>query len=482
MAHEAVTSATSARARTRPSASVATILLLVCGPALAMGSLAKNETLQLLVPSIASVLLFAVFWLYLRARVGREVFGEIGFLYMGFVVAYTALPGLAFALSGLDEASPLGLLLPDTSELCAQLWRQVLFQACVGGGYLLARGRMPSRLVALDGRERDTRTIWIIAAAIALSVACTILMSAPVDSYYDHFTRYDHLSWLPRKLVSLALRLSLGLYCTLLVFLFRNYARYKWLIPVVVTAICVHEVSYSNGARIQALIVLLQAVGLYHYCVRPIPLRWGAVACLALAAIFSGLELIRILNFDLSSARDALAEDGLKPASEFLAVFLPGFHLYGERAAGTLPSTEWPMFFNDAISLVTFGDFDRWNPMAWYARNYFPQADVAPFTLGPVADSAIWFGETDLAIRGILNGIFFAAIVRWFLRHGDRWWGLSVYVYCYATCVLTLKYSVFFHLNPIVKTVIPTLLLVQLIRTVPLGPRIGAALKVVGTS
>ncbi len=154
----------------------------------------------------------------------------------------------------------------------------------------------------------------------------------------------------------------------------------------------------------------------------------------------------------------------MKPAGEFLSVFYSGFHLYAERAQGTLPVREWPMFFTDIISLFTFGSFTRWNPMDWYTRNYVPDADVAPFTLGPIADSAMWGGEADLLVRAMVNGLFFALLMRWFLRHKDRWWGVSIYVYCYATCILTLKYTVLVHLNLIEKNLIPTLLLVQAAR------------------
>jgi hypothetical protein len=170
-------------------------------------------------------------------------------------------------------------------------------------------------------------------------------------------------------------------------------------------------------------------------------------------------------------AEVAIAKDGLKSASEFGAVFFPGFHLYAERAQGTLPSTEWPMFFNDFISMVSFGDFDQWNPMAWYARNYYPDAVVPPFTMGPIADSAIWGGEVDLLLRGLINGAIFAYLVRWFIRHKDSWWRLTIYTYCYATCILTVKYSIFYHLTPLLKTILPVLLIVAVFRRLSLSKK-----------
>jgi hypothetical protein len=190
----------------------------------------------------------------------------------------------------------------------------------------------------------------------------------------------------------------------------------------------------------------------------------GFVSFMLLGAVFSAVEVVRQFGGDIQEARSSVADQGFKPASEFGAVFFPGYHLYEERAHDELPPREWPMFFNDAVSLVTFGDFSRWNPMAWYASNYYPEAEVAPFTMGPIADSAMWGGEWDLLIRGLVNGLFFAYIMRWFVRHRDEWWGLSVYVYCYATCILTLKYSVFLDLSLIEKNLLPTLLLVHVVR------------------
>ena len=122
------------------------------------------------------------------------------------------------------------------------------------------------------------------------------------------------------------------------------------------------------------------------------------------------------------------------------------------------------MFFYDAISLVTFGDFDKWNPMAWYTRTYYPNFEVAPFTLGPIAESAVWGGIFDLVLKALINGLFFAFLMRWFIRYRDAWWGVTVYVYCFATCVLTLKYTVLLDLTLIEKNVVPTLLIVYFTR------------------
>jgi len=438
-------------------------LPLAVGGSVVLTTALPFEVGQYLPAALTSIFIFALFWFLLYRQIGTNTFGELGFQYVGFIMAYTVIPTAAFVMAGLDAAGPLASLLPEPHRLRAHLWRHVLFQGCVAAGYLLFRGRESARPEVPERAPRDGRIIVVVAFALALSLASMILMSAPVTSYYDHYVRYDHLPWLQRKFVSLSLRLSLGLYCVLLVFLFRNYQKYKQVIPLVVLGIGAHEVTYSYGARIQALIVLLQAVCLYHYMVRRISMKAGLIGGFVIATMFSMVEVVRMLD-DVSAARSIVAEEGLKPASEFGSVFYPGFHLYEERANGALPPVEWPMFFNDAISLVTFGDFTRWHPMSWYARNYYPDIDTPPFTIGPIAESAIWGGEWDLLFRGLVNGLFFAYIMRWFVRYKDKWWAQVIYVYCFATCILALKYSVFLHLSLIEKNLLPTLMLVQAVR------------------
>ena len=436
------------------------VIALVCKTTL------PPEMAGYLMPTLATVTIFAIFTMGLKWKVGDNLFGELGFLYMGLVAgAYTLLPAFGFMFGSMNSGDPLAWLLPTPSELIAHLWRHVLFIFGIAAGYLLVRGRERTPpIIIKDSEGRDGRTIMILITMTAICILIIILMSAPVNTYYEHYTRYDHLPWLTRKLVSVCVRLKLGMYTVLITFLFLNYKKYKYIIFVTVIAICLHEIIYSFGSRIETLIILLEVTCLYNYTVKSISLRKGLVACIALALLFSTVELFRTVQFDLTSAQEKVAQQGFKSASEFVSVYLPGFHLYAERVNGTLPPTQWPMFFNEFISIVTFGDFTRWNPMFWYAQNYFPDSVVPPFTLGPISDSAIWGGEVDLLLRGLVNGVFFAYLVRWFLRHKDKWWGVTIYVYCYATCIMTIKYSVFWHLTPLLKTLLPTIIVIEAAR------------------
>jgi hypothetical protein len=121
------------------------------------------------------------------------------------------------------------------------------------------------------------------------------------------------------------------------------------------------------------------------------------------------------------------------------------------------------MFFNDIISIIPFIDHIKYNPQYWYARNYFPKAVVPPTTMGVLADSAIWGGEWDLLVRALINGALFALLTRWFLRRREKWWALTIYIYCFATCIMTLKYSVLFQLAPLFRVILPSLFLAEVL-------------------
>ena len=77
--------------------------------------------------------------------------------------------------------------------------------------------------------------------------------------------------------------------------------------------------------------------------------------------------------------------------------------------------------------------------------------------------AAIWGGEFDLLIRSLLNGALFALLARWFQRRSDKWWASVAYVYFYSTCVLTIKYSLFYQFLTFTKIILPMLLLAILL-------------------
>jgi hypothetical protein len=428
------------------------------------------EHFQILLPSIGAIGIFLCFSLWLRFHLQDSIFGEIGFIYLAFALAYTVFPAYGFLtldyLSSGIGVPILETLKPYEGELGVQLWRHVLFIAAIGSGYLLFRARNIPKFTFKNSRDAGKPIIYLLFVSIAFSVIALWALSAPVDTYIDNYTKYEHLSWLGLRVVTICTAVKTGGTFVLLTILFRDYKRYRLCIWPFVVLRAGLEVLNSLGSRIDAFFILMASALLYHYLVKRITLKRGFVIAVAFGLVFSVIEAVRLVRqseLDPRALQDTVLQGRGMPAGELGAVFVPGFHLYAERANGTLPPVEWPVFFNDFISIIPLAGDTKWNPMYWYADNYFPGALVPPVTVGPIAMSALWGGETVLLLEGFINGILFAFLMRWFARDGGKWQVMAIYVFCYSTCIMCLKYSILWHLAPVVKIILPLVVMISIL-------------------
>jgi hypothetical protein len=122
------------------------------------------------------------------------------------------------------------------------------------------------------------------------------------------------------------------------------------------------------------------------------------------------------------------------------------------------------MAFYEVIALVPFLDHTVNHPRYWYAREYFPQAPVPPATMGIIAMSAVFGGESSLALQGLLNGVLYALVARWFERRREKWWALTTYAFLCASSILVLKYSLLYQFIPFVQVLLPGMLVAATVR------------------
>jgi hypothetical protein len=432
---------------------------------LVAASIFTTQQMYIVRPMLAAIAVFIIFSIILKFRIRTNIFGEIGFIYLAISLAYTILPAIKFLM--LDLNFPLdfdwlhfAVLSPQPAELGTHFWRHVLFISGVAAGYLVVRGRqLPLRPLHEKLVSRNGRIIAVMIAIMGLCLCALMLLSAPVTTYIENYTRFDHLSWTSRRFVSLCLIFKSGGYFVLLALMFSQYRKYKMLIFIIVPIVCIYEVVYSIGSRIVAFTILMAFLGFYHYRVSYIRLKKAIAALIILAIVFIGIEIVRSSNYNSDNNFFNRIKQKQKIASEFEAVYCTGFHLYVERAQKTLPPRDWEMFFFDFISFIPFLDHITNKPQYWYARNYYPYAVVPPTTMGVIAESAIWGGELDLLVRSLLNGAIFGLLTWWFLRRREKWWASAIYIYCYAMCVMTLKYSVLYQLSQLFLVLLPPLLL-----------------------
>ena len=428
-----------------------------------------REQMSIIRPILAAGAVVTIFSYVLWIRARFYLFGEIGFIYLILAFAYTISP--AIKLLVLDFNLPIdfdglnfAVLSPQPAELSTHFWRHVLFISGVAAGYLIVRGGTIPLMPIKETSARKYRHIIVIIITIIGCCVCLVSLLLPsATTYIEHYARFNNLSLPIRRIIQFCLIFKNGGYFVLLALMFSQYGRYRILIYIIVPIVCAYEVVFSFGSRIIAFTILMAALGFYHFRVTPISLKKSMLLLITLAIIFSGVGLIRSFNYSLSDAQHKLMDQNNIVASEFEAVYCTTFHLYYERERGTLPSRDWLMFFNDLILIIPFIDHIKYNPQYWYARNYFPGSEVPPTTMGIIANSAIWGGEWDLLARSLINGALFALLYRWFLRRRYKWWALTIYIYCFATCVMTLKYSVLYQLALLCRVLLPPLLLTKVL-------------------
>lgn len=412
-------------------------------------------------PAMVILTTYAGFALVLYQRLKSPIFGELGFIFLGFATAYSVIPALNFLL--LDFKFPIdfdGLnfsaLDPRPAQLGRHLWRHALFVLAVAIGYLLVRGS--STFAVRIKPPRVDLPVLASVGLIVLSIGLVGALSAPVTNYYEHYTRFETLSAPARYAAYAALILKTTCYYLAVVLMFSRYQRFKWLIPPFIACLVSYEMIYSFGSRIESLSILLAAVCGYHFYVKPIRLARGALYLAVLMVFFTITELYRASEFNLDAAVGEFAERGVKFAYEFGAVFYTSFHVYHERFFGTLPQPESLMLINDFFTAIPLYDHIRYNSQYWYAGIYFPEAVVPPQTMGPLADSGIWGGETDLAVRGVLTGVAYGGLARWALRPNAQRHHMLVYTFLFATAVIGMKYSVIYQVSQMARVFFPVLL------------------------
>ena len=86
--------------------------------------------------------------------------------------------------------------------------------------------------------------------------------------------------------------------------------------------------------------------------------------------------------------------------------------------------------------------------------------DQTGYMFGVIAQSVIGFGLLELALRGAVLGVIFAAAGRWYTRRSSRFLPTLFYVWLCVWSYYTFRASTFYLLSPIIYRVLPALALI----------------------
>ena len=401
-----------------------------------------------------SILLNVFFNTNLKKRFGGYRFLEIGFYLNFFLSLYIIIPTIVFITSSFTVGDPIsyvlnGFAFSNETLFIKHLIRMLVFQLVFIVSYLKIRN---TKIIRYETSDFKFKKPFVIILSLLLTICYILLfgLSGDFDGYIESYQRYDHLNRPLRLFISMLVRFKFAFIVLFLIHFFIYYKKKKIILVLGYLCLLFLEAKYSSGARISILFLLFQGFGLY-IIINGFPkirnLILGSLTCLVL---FTVIEKTRIDSKD--GVTNELA--ALLPG-EFGAVFFTSYHLYQKRDDNQLPNKSYKMLFFDFTSpFLPNAGLAEIDPIYWYKKNYFPKSEVPPFTLGPIANTAIWEGEIGLILRAWLCALLFGKFSNFITRRNITPFNLFVYLSIFSTTVMVLKYSIFFHLTPLIKNLI----------------------------
>ena len=411
---------------------------------------------------ITAILFFQIRFLATKSDINQSL-SHPGTILAIFYYLYCLIPTLFF-LTGTTEGAPVKWYVFSDEEIRSHLLRSLLFSfvLTISTCIFSYRGK---NYAEVNSTSINFKGYSVMLAAVAFVVPNLILalLSAPVDSYYDSYTRFDHLTGLLGFVVVICKRMIWG-FAPVLIFVlsiyYRNNSRKYY---ILVAAIAIFTIINSYGARIDALLILIQALCyrfLWSYS-KVTKLQIIAVFPVVILAMYA-LRYLEIARLGLDNNIDVTMASALLAApSEFFALLFPSIELY--RISTTESIYSYSLYFKDVITLIPFIDTSNYDVMDWYWQSFMPTALVAPYTMGVLADPAL-LGDWWLIVEGLVIGKL-ASVVNNF-RMSKSPYLLAAFGYLASNGVLVLKYNMLTYVDMFINNFLLGAALLWLIFTI----------------
>lgn len=411
---------------------------------------------------LGSIVIYVLGLRLVYKKSGRFGVVDLGFLFSTFVFFYTVIPAITVNYLNLGEVpgwpwQELNKLRPSEESYSAHLWRHNLFLGMFLTSYLTIRRTASESAVEKKIKmfQPTLREFIVIFSLFVFFAVIKYSLSGSVSTYVDKYLQTNDLSPSSQVVLAIINRALVGIQYLLLIFISTLPTR-KWVKVFLFASLVLYLASVSYGSRIEVLFTLLAIFAVFNIFLKKLSLALVLVVSVLMSLLFGFVEVFRYYEFDLNDSLLHIKDFGITPMGEFGSVFFSGFHLYSLFEANQMPQADIRMFFYEFVSLFQSNSNTEFNPQYWYWMNFYPNELVPPQTNGPIADSAIWGGGIyDLSIRATVIGIMFGWLAnRFFLGRASLFWTIT-YLFYYSTCVMTIKYGVFWQLNPMIKTIVP---------------------------
>lgn len=408
--------------------------------------------------SLTLALLFTVYCLFawgMKRKVGHYWMLDLRIVFASIFMIYTVYPMLAFLVHYPHQPED-GLFFesskPSYDTVAAHGLRHLVFLT----SFLALSFILTPSAIRLNKSIAFYRNLAVGYGAL-LSFTLVILFiyfllfyySSEVVDYHGHYGRYNHLGVYESYIVKFSLLAKEIVYSAFLFCLFIRIRSFIFL-ALIVSLLCGLEYLYSHGSRIYILSILIQSLFLYIVLQRAIQFK---VAIFVLGFAFFGFSMTEVLRMGQFSLSELDLFDRLFGNVELTSVFYTGYHAYHEASQGNLPQAPALMYFNDFLRALPFLDKTQYNTQYWFAQLFWPDSEVPPQTMGPIADSAIFLGSLSIIVSSLASAFLLSFVFHTMIRFPSL---LAIYIYLYFAghIFFGIKYSVVYILSESIRSLI----------------------------
>ncbi len=430
-----------------------------------------------LAPLFVTAAMTLCYLVVLTNRQGHLPLFEAATYFVLATAIYTIVPLLQFIMSGMEcpNSGDYRLFVwdPTPQQFGGFAWRHVLLLTTFVATYLLVRGK---RLWGMREFIRPPRTMLYVIVALVLVLNGYFyvlnMYFGPAVSVYEGGTGTEILE-LPlfvRQITNVLLIVRLTLKQCLVIVLLAYWWRRPWRI-VLVAWIALETILtvWTLESRTATVLLVLTFVVGYHHVVRPI--RVGR-AFLAGAVLLGGFLIFGLFRDLGMTGLRANVRAAWGTPTEFIILYGNAYDIHMRKLEGSLPPVPPQLYFSDLYRLVPSQllPFYKWDPSDWYVDVLDRRGTGMGFMFGIVAQSVLGYDWVELATRGFLLALFYAAAHRAWRRYSASFWATMGYMFILTWAYYAFRASSFEILYRLVYYLAPAVLLVKMLTVVFSGP------------
>lgn len=441
------------------------LVLLVGWLSILLVTGAGGETGRVLAPAGVALVVGAVFFSALLARSPHFPLDEIGTLYGGAVLLYCVLPLISFAILGSEwyptRDSRIIWLQPTPAEVARIGWYYVLYLSAFAVAYLVVRRRATHPRIRVHVPPSLLASVVVLYCAIVVGLlVVNVMYDLRATTYSESYLVQWRLPLAVRQFVHIADGLRMVMELVLLVWMFSDFRRRRWLLIGWLSFVAFDTVS-SGGERTPLVILLVGAMVLYHHMVRPVRV-WAAVGGgILVVVLFTALGTYRIYR----DARHPTTASPTLSAGEFEVLFVNALDMQRRVRVHEVGDVPPQLYAADAIAFVPSQllPFEKMDLSDWYLTRFYPEIKRSGggLVFGIIPQALLGLGWVELLLRGALVGVVFGALHRALVRRSHRVWYVVAYLWVMLTSYQTVRASTFQQISPLVQHMLPGILLVE---------------------